>query len=86
MSAPRQTHADTLTCCTLHTGQPGVYVVTCFDECSLYDGCTEDGCGPSDLRVPMVNEAQYVTDILLLCKGTEKESTVKDSAEHTNIV
>ncbi len=69
----------TLTCCTLHTGQPGVYVVTGFGERCLYDGSTEDGCGPSDLGVPMVNEAQNVTDILLLCKGTERQQGQKQS-------
>lgn len=62
-----------------------MYVVTCFGERCLYDGCTEDGCGPSDLGVPMVNEAQYVTDVLLLCSGTVKESRVKDSAKDTQI-
>lgn len=55
-----------LTCYTLHTSQPGVYVVTGFGECSLYDGSAEDGCGPSDLRVPMLDEAEHVANILLL--------------------
>ena len=58
-----------------------MYVVTSFGECGLYDGCTEDGCGTSDLGVPMVDETQDVSDILLLCKGTVKESGVKNSAE-----
>lgn len=74
----------TLTCCALHTGQPGVYVVTGFGERCLYDGSTEDGRGPSDLGVPMFNETQQVTDILLLCRGTEKDSRVKHCAEDTH--
>lgn len=91
MSARRQTHLHKyhpclgftiLTCCTLHTGQPGVYVVTCFGECGLYDGSTEDGCGPSDLGVPMFDEAQHVTDILLLCKETEREQGQRQRQRH----
>lgn len=61
---------DTLTCCTPHTGQPGVDIEACLCECGLYDGSTEDGCGPSDLWVPVVNEAEHITDKLLLCKDT----------------
>lgn len=46
-----------LTCCTLHTGQPAVDVVTHFAERRLDDGCAQDGGGSSDLRVSMVNKA-----------------------------
>lgn len=56
------------TCCTLHTGQPGVNAVARFGECCLYDGATQDGCGSSDLRVSMLDEAKNVADVLLLCK------------------
>lgn len=80
------THTHKQTCCTPHTGQPGVYVVTCFGEYSLYDGSTEDGCGPSDLWVSVVNEAQHVTNILLLCKDTEKTWSKTELKSHEDIL
>lgn len=61
------------TCCALHTGQPGVNAVACFGECCLYDGSTQDGCGSSDLRVSMADEAKNVADVLLLCKETWRQ-------------
>lgn len=75
-SAPRRSHRSILmprllTCCTLHTGQPAVDVVAHFAERRLDDGCAQNGCGSSDLRVSMVNKAQNIADILLLCKGPE---------------
>ncbi|TNN44237.1 hypothetical protein EYF80_045565 [Liparis tanakae] len=39
--------------------RPAVYVVACFGERGLYDGRTEDGRGPSDLGVPVLDEAQH---------------------------
>lgn len=64
-----------LTCLTLHAGQPAVDVVAHFTERRLDDGCTQNGCGSSDLRVSVVNKAQNVTDVLLLCEGPEVEVT-----------
>lgn len=63
------------TCSTLHTGQPGVNAVACFGECCLYDGSTQDGCGSSDLRVSMVDEAKNVADVLLLCKRRDVQES-----------
>lgn len=70
-----------LTCWTLNTGQPSVDVVMRFGECSLDDSSTEDGCGSSDLRVSMVNEAQHVTDKLLLCSESRQRRAFRDSDE-----
>lgn len=64
-----------LTCFTLHAGQPAVDVVAHFTERRLDDGGAQNGRGSSDLRVSVVNKAENVTDVLLLCKGPEIEVT-----------
>jgi len=55
--------------CALHTGQPAVHVVARLDERRLQDCAAEDRRGAPDLGVRVVDEAQHVADILLLCIG-----------------
>lgn len=82
---PASSLADSQTCCPLHTGQPSAYVVAGFSKGGLQNGSAEDGRAPPDLRVPMGNEVQNVTDVLLVCKGTDPKSRGSSTEKHFNL-